>query len=310
MIHLKSLTNNKLVALNGFKFSIGCAEECDISLPDSMLNDIHALLWVGTDFVTVMVVQNAVISINGKLITDRGTAKPGDKVSFADMEMEIVDAPSENTEGEPEEQENPDDWILISRNQEMKGKRFPIKEECSIGRAKDNTICVPILSLSRLHATLSIEKAGMRVTDRQSANGTFVNGKKIDTVLLNNGDVIAFDALEFLVKGPETGVFSDKTEIRNIRTPLSKKPSSGTHSQGNPTAIDRQKISIHQKPEGFTKIFKALDKDKPKKKVSLKKQDLLRRPTFWALVLVLVLVSAAAIYETGLEPLLQLFNNP
>jgi pSer/pThr/pTyr-binding forkhead associated (FHA) protein len=48
--------------------------------------------------------------------------------------------------------------------------------------------------VSRLHATLKIEKVGITVTDLGSANGTRLNGKKIPPHTpqpLENGDILA-----------------------------------------------------------------------------------------------------------------------
>lgn len=259
MIHIRSLADDQLkFPLDGFKFSIGSAEECDITLAESMLNDIHALLWVGKDFVTVMAVQNAVITLNGDLITDRGVAKIGDKIAFADLEMEVVNI-TEDSEELVSAEAGQSDWVLISRNQEMKGKRFVIKDSCTIGRAKTNTICIPILSLSRHHATLTVKEDGMHVIDQQSANGTFVNGNQVETILVKKGDIVAFDELEFLVQGPESNIHSEQTSVRNISSPAFAVQRRG------PTAIDRQKISIDQhKPESFTQKFKAITEQQQK----------------------------------------------
>jgi len=282
MIHIRSLSDSKQsFPLDGFKFSVGSAEECDITIEDSMLNDIHALLWVGKDFVTVMAVQNAVITLNGELITDRAVAKIGDKITFADLEMEVAGI-EEKTAKENAQSSVQSDWMLISRNQEMKGKKFIIKESCTIGRAKNNTICIPILSLSRHHATLSIEEDGMLVVDQQSANGTFVNGNQVESAQVKRGDILSFDELEFLVHGPESNIHSEQTSVKNIS------PAGFVAARKGPTAIDRQKISVNQhKPESFTQKFKAISEEQAK----ISRQPWYKQTMVWigaAIVLTLV----------------------
>lgn len=290
MLCIKSLQEaDRVYPLEGFKFSLGSAEECDIVIEDGMLNDVHALLWVAKDFITVMTVQDAVITVKGELITDRVVVKIGEKISFADHEMELLEVINE-----PTRLKNPPpkdtDWMLISRNQEMKGQKVIIEGECTIGRAKDNTICIPVLSLSRHHATLHLGDGGLKVEDKQSANGTFVNGKPVgaEWMDLQRGDIVAFDELEFLVHGPKENIYSEQTSVRT----MGKR--SFAASSPIPTAIDRQKISIvERKPESFTEQFQAITTEQT---IKSKANSLFKLPTFWLAVVTVVVVIVAAIF--------------
>jgi len=63
--------------------------------------------------------------------------------------------------------------------------------EISIGRERDNIIAITNeTSVSRHHAQIIISQDSVNIVDRQSSNGTFVNGIKIDNCLLNEGDLI------------------------------------------------------------------------------------------------------------------------
>jgi pSer/pThr/pTyr-binding forkhead associated (FHA) protein len=75
--------------------------------------------------------------------------------------------------------------------------------EFTLGRVSGNQPILPDLDLtpysayesgvSRLHATIKVEKIGISVTDLGSANGTRVNGKKISPhtpQTLENGDIL------------------------------------------------------------------------------------------------------------------------
>jgi pSer/pThr/pTyr-binding forkhead associated (FHA) protein len=233
-----------------------------------------------------MTVQDAVITVNGELVTDRAIVKIGEKISFADHEMEVIEVKNDKAASSEVSPKN-SDWMLISRNQEMKGQKIVIAGECTVGRAKDNTICIPVISLSRHHATLRIGEDGLQVEDQQSANGTFVNGKQLgaDAATLQRGDVVAFDEIEFLVHGPENNIFSEQTSVRAVG-----KPSFATRSPA-PTAIDRQKISIVQrKPESFTEKFQAIQEEQS---IRGKTNNLLTSPFFWlACVAVIVIITA------------------
>ncbi|NEQ37811.1 MAG: FHA domain-containing protein [Okeania sp. SIO3I5] len=63
--------------------------------------------------------------------------------------------------------------------------------EISIGRERDNIIAITNeTSVSRHHAQIIISQDSVNIVDRQSSNGTFVNGIKIESCLLNEGDLI------------------------------------------------------------------------------------------------------------------------
>ncbi|MDI1313471.1 adenylate/guanylate cyclase domain-containing protein [Prosthecobacter sp.] len=81
------------------------------------------------------------------------------------------------------------------------GERHELNGTCSIGRAPDNSIPVADSEVSRRHAI--IQSQGERefwLVDLGSANGTYVNGRRISqSVCLHNGDLIriAGNELEF-----------------------------------------------------------------------------------------------------------------
>jgi pSer/pThr/pTyr-binding forkhead associated (FHA) protein len=61
----------------------------------------------------------------------------------------------------------------------------------SIGRSPDNDICIPERHVSRQHAVISFRDGIFVISDLGSANGTFINDKKLsDAFPLAHGDVI------------------------------------------------------------------------------------------------------------------------
>jgi pSer/pThr/pTyr-binding forkhead associated (FHA) protein len=61
------------------------------------------------------------------------------------------------------------------------GRPYLLKEgaRLTIGRAFDNDVMVDDESVSRHHAYLTIAGGQIRVTDLDSTNGTFVNGRRV-----------------------------------------------------------------------------------------------------------------------------------
>lgn len=61
----------------------------------------------------------------------------------------------------------------------------------TIGRRKNNGVCLPDLSVSGFHASITDEKGCLIIEDLNSTNGTFVNGQKISKqVLVHLDDIV------------------------------------------------------------------------------------------------------------------------
>jgi pSer/pThr/pTyr-binding forkhead associated (FHA) protein len=69
-------------------------------------------------------------------------------------------------------------------------------EENRIGRIPLNDIVLDVEQVSRVHASITVESAFVTLTDLGSRNGTFVNGVKVETQVLANGDTIKIGACE------------------------------------------------------------------------------------------------------------------
>ena len=64
------------------------------------------------------------------------------------------------------------------------------KKEITLGRSKDNDVVLSNHAVSRYHARMIETKEGYLLTDLGSFNGTEVNGKSVQNILLNSGDKI------------------------------------------------------------------------------------------------------------------------
>jgi ABC-type multidrug transport system ATPase subunit len=70
-----------------------------------------------------------------------------------------------------------------------------------IGRANDNDIVIPEVLASRHHATLIPTPGGTEIQDNRSINGTFVNGVRVDSALLKDGDVVTIGNIDLIFAG-------------------------------------------------------------------------------------------------------------
>ncbi len=70
----------------------------------------------------------------------------------------------------------------------------------TIGRTKDNAVFCLHKSLSRKHAQLDFDGVNVKVTDLQSKNGIFYNGKRVARCELHEGDSFRCGDITFLVE--------------------------------------------------------------------------------------------------------------
>jgi len=72
-----------------------------------------------------------------------------------------------------------------------RGKQFELnKPEIRIGRGTDQDVVLADIAVSRRHVTILTEGQRFRLKDLGSGNGSLVNGQRVDTVILNDGDQI------------------------------------------------------------------------------------------------------------------------
>jgi FHA domain-containing protein len=80
------------------------------------------------------------------------------------------------------------------------GQRFVVQNRTTLGRIKGNDIVLPDASVSRQHARCLVQGQRLLVRDLGSANGTFVNNRKIDQAEIAPGDVLRVGKVELRVR--------------------------------------------------------------------------------------------------------------
>lgn len=93
----------------------------------------------------------------------------------------------------------------------------------TIGRANDNDIVIQDVLASRHHAFLVQTPLGTEIRDARSINGTFVNGVRVGSAVLSEGDVVTIGNvdLEFtdgnLVRRTEAATRTGGLEVNSVR---------------------------------------------------------------------------------------------
>lgn len=80
--------------------------------------------------------------------------------------------------------------IIVTLNGKEIERKELSQDLIAIGRDMDNDIVINNLSVSRCHAIIQKRDGKIYVKDMASANGTFVNGQKIDECELKDGDLM------------------------------------------------------------------------------------------------------------------------
>jgi pSer/pThr/pTyr-binding forkhead associated (FHA) protein len=70
------------------------------------------------------------------------------------------------------------------------GETFHPDEQTTIGRSPDCGIFLDDVTVSRKHAVLTKRDDGFFIEDQGSLNGTFVNRKRVESALLDDGDEV------------------------------------------------------------------------------------------------------------------------
>lgn len=83
-----------------------------------------------------------------------------------------------------------------------------------IGRSVGSTIRLDDTEVSRRHAEIEFVDNEFRITDLNSANGTFLNGNQIQSQTLQNGDSLRMGSTLVSFQGPEQTVVTQAASVR------------------------------------------------------------------------------------------------
>lgn len=149
---------------------------------------------------------NFPIYLNDKLLPagSKLSLKHADNFRLGDVTYEIINPKlvaasySEKNSAANE----PPQWSIQAVGNWLDGQVFPLANRTSIGRDNSCDITIPGSHLSRRHAEFLVAGQSLFLRDLNSANGSFVNGKRISESPLKAGDLIKLDVLTFRILAP------------------------------------------------------------------------------------------------------------
>ncbi|MCX2779805.1 FHA domain-containing protein [Microbulbifer thermotolerans] len=200
------------------KVTIGRAGNCDLAIADESVAKLHAEVTVEGDVLTLHhLAESGQTLLNGTPVQGSCPLKRDDELQIGGRTLRVVDpkvtrlkkvAPASSVA-----------WALRANHPAIAGKVFPIRESSVVGRSDDCDITFSLSHLSRRHARLDVREGLLFVTDLGSANGTYLNNKRITESRVRRGDELRFDTLSFSVVGP-----ADDRNKTSVRPALASSP--------------------------------------------------------------------------------------
>ncbi len=132
---------------------------------------------------------------------------------------------------------------LVMFQESGERRDFPLSRPVTtVGRKEDCDIRIPLAEISRHHAKFTLDDAILKILDLGSANGTFVNNKRVKESRLSAGDHVVVGPVVFTVQldGKPNDVRAVKTKLRTLSN---ASPPSNSPQAAPPVEEDLDPIS-------------------------------------------------------------------
>lgn len=192
---------------------IGNSANAQIALTAADIAAEHCSIELDANDAVTLEPGNGVTSVNGKPVTASTPLRAGDLLAFAEVQARLVAVEKAGVAASPRPAPVDDSGATRVRMAVPKlvlrgvsgaafGKTFPITGTVVIGRQADCDISIPSEEISRRHAQLKPTPAGLAVEDLGSSNGTYINGKRVQSGLMRPGEELRLDTIRFLLVAP------------------------------------------------------------------------------------------------------------
>lgn len=197
--------------------TLGSGPKCDVVLVAPSIAGVHCEIMVSGSSGRVVLSNPAnVVAVSGTRVNGQAEFKGGDSLSFGDIKARAVAvdrAPSGPQVQVQVRREGDDDgrtkvrqalpkYMLRGVSGVTFGKVFPLHGTTVIGRQDGVDIQIVSDEISRRHAELRPTPDGVVVEDLGSANGTYINDRRITRETLKAGDELRFDTIRFQLVAP------------------------------------------------------------------------------------------------------------
>jgi pSer/pThr/pTyr-binding forkhead associated (FHA) protein len=187
--------------------SIGAAADADVVLTQPGIAPVHARIERRGTRVQVQPCAEPV-RLNSRSLREAMVLKSGDTLEFASVRCRVIKDQAESGDRSTRIRSTVPRYVLRGVSGPTFGRNFGIDGTITLGRQADCEVCIPLGEISRKHARLKPIANGVLVEDLDSANGTYINGKRIRGGVLKPGDELALDTVRFMLLAPAAGTAS------------------------------------------------------------------------------------------------------
>ena len=192
---------------------IGSASDAQVVLNQPGVASHHCDLAVQGESVTLTANDPAApVTVNGRPASGTLAIRPGDQLGIGPVQARLVAvekvmatvqrAAAGDDTGATRVRQAVPRFVLRGVSGAAFGKTYPVPGPVVIGRQQDCDISVPSEEISRRHAQVKPTADGLMVEDLGSANGTYINGKRVQTGLMRPGEELRLDTIRFLLVAP------------------------------------------------------------------------------------------------------------
>lgn len=192
---------------------VGSGETCDVVLSEPGILARHARFERSArDLFVCPCNDQARCSLNGQLLHERAPVHAGDHLLLGSVECRVRAVAGVNTALERDAARDPLEatrvravlpgLVLRGLSGPTLGHGFAVRDGMLLGRQDDCHVCIEALNVSRHHTRLHVGPDGVEVEDLGSANGTFINGKRVQRGPLRPGDKLCLDEVCFALIEP------------------------------------------------------------------------------------------------------------
>lgn len=131
-------------------------------------------------------------------------------------------------------------------------------ETVTIGRRRDNSLCLPHLSVSGYHAQVLSDSGCLILEDLQSTNGTVVNGRQVDRHFLLHSDEIKIGNYQLKYSETYTSTPPQPEALQNVTPMQSVTPIVEPHLEQIISEVAALRVASGQKSGAFVPLEKPL----------------------------------------------------
>ena len=197
---------------------VGAGSDCQIVLVAPGVSVDHCEIEARNGNAVVRVRDRSVATVlNGRQIAGEEPLKPGDLLLFGRIGCRVVAIdrgvaaasapvpaarPAAEDDGRTRVRMALPKFMLRGVSGSTFGRNFALTGSMTIGRQSDCDIPIQAEEISRHHARLQVTADGVMVEDLGSANGTWINDKRVHTGMLKPGEELRLDTVRFILLAP------------------------------------------------------------------------------------------------------------